>query len=135
MSRFLLAALFVIAGINHFRNPAPYLGIMPPALPFPRELVALSGAFEVAGGVGLLIPRTRKLAAWGIIALLLAVFPANIYAAFAGMKLGTWDVPKWLLWARLPLQLPMIWWAFSSAEVGRRNAEEASGSTPPIAAP
>lgn len=116
MSRFLLAALFLFAGLNHFRNPEPYLAIMPPLLPFPRELVALSGVFEMAGGAGLLFPRTRKMAAWGLVALLVAVFPANIYSAFHGMKLNGSEVPRWILWARLPLQYPLICWAFSSAE-------------------
>lgn len=116
MSRFLLAALFLVAGVEHLRNPQPFLDIMPPMLPFPRELVALSGLCEMAGGAGLLLPRTRKWAAWGLVALLVAVFPANVYAAFAGMHIGDWNAPKWMLWARLPLQLPLIWWAFRSAE-------------------
>ena len=106
MSRILLALLFIVAGLNHFRNPAPYLAIMPPRLPFPRELVFVSGVFEILGGIGLLVPRTRKFAAWGLVALLIAVFPANIYSAFHGLKLGDTDVPKWILWARMPLQLP-----------------------------
>ncbi len=116
MSRFLLALLFIVGGLNHFRNPAPYLAIMPPQLPFPRELVALSGVFEILGGAGLLVPRTRKFAAWGLVALLIAVFPANIYSAFHGLQLNGKEVQRWILWARLPLQLPLIWWAFSSAE-------------------
>ncbi|BCM90078.1 hypothetical protein IAD21_01929 [Abditibacteriota bacterium] len=116
MSRFLLAALFIVAGANHFRNPAPYLSIMPPQLPFPRELVWISGIFEIAGGVGVLVPRTRKWAAWGLVALLIAVFPANIYSAFHGLRLGDSEVPKWALWARLPLQIPLIWWAASNAK-------------------
>lgn len=116
MSRFLLAAFFLVAGLNHFRNPQPYLAIMPPMLPFARELVALSGAFEMADGAGLLLPRTRKLAAWGLVALLVAVFPANIYSAFHGMKLDGSDVPRWILWARLPLQLPLVWWAYANTQ-------------------
>lgn len=116
MARFLLALLFIIAGVNHFRNPEPYLGVMPPLLPYPRELVWISGVFEVLGGIGVLVPTTRKLAAWGLVALLIAVFPANIYGALHGMRLGDTDVPQWMLWLRLPLQLPLIWWAYS---VGR----------------
>lgn len=116
MSRLWLAALFLLAGVTHLRNPDPFLQIMPPQLPFPRELVFVSGIFEILGGAGLLVPRTRKLAAWGLVALLIAVFPANVYSTFHGLKIGTYDVPKWILWARLPLQLPLIWWAFSSAE-------------------
>ncbi len=121
MSRFLLAALFLFTGLSHFRNPEPFLAIMPPLLPFPKFLVALSGALEMAGGAGLLFPRTRRFAAWGLVALLVAVFPANVYAVFYGMKFNGQDVPRWILWARLPLQLPLIWWAFRIAEMpGRR---------------
>lgn len=116
MSRFLLAALFLVAGVGHFRSPEPFMAIMPPQLPFPRELVLISGACEIAGGVGVLVPRTRKWAAWGLVALLVAVFPANVYAVFHGMSFGDAPLPKWMLWARLPLQLPLIWWAASNAK-------------------
>lgn len=130
MSRFLLAALFLLAGLNHFRNPQPYLDIMPPMLPFPRELVALSGILEMAGGAGLLLPRTRRLAAWGLVALLVAVFPANIYSAFHGMNFNGNEVPRWILWARLPLQLPLIWWALQSAEMPKREVGDELNSPP-----
>jgi uncharacterized membrane protein len=79
LSRGLLAVLFIGAGVLHFVAPATYLHIMPPYLPAPLALVYLSGAAEIAGGVGLLIPATRQLAGWGLILLLLAVFPANVY--------------------------------------------------------
>ncbi len=118
MSRYLLAALFIIAGVGHFRNPKAYMSIVPPQLPFPRELVLISGACEIVGGVGVLVPRTRKWAAWGLVALLIAVFPANIYSTFHGLRIGDYDVPKWALWARLPLQLPLIWWAAANAKSG-----------------
>jgi uncharacterized membrane protein len=78
-SLYLLAALFVGAGLLHFLHPETYLRIMPPALPAPRLLVLLSGVAEMAGGLGLLLPATRRWAASGLLALLLAVFPANIY--------------------------------------------------------
>ncbi|RYX85760.1 DoxX family membrane protein [bacterium] len=116
MSRFFLAALFISAGIGHFRSTEAYMSIMPPQLPYPRELVWFSGICEIVGGVGLFIPRTRKWAAWGLVALLIAVYPANIYSAFHGMRVGELEVPKWLLWLRLPLQLPLIWWAYSNRE-------------------
>ncbi len=80
---------------------------MPPALPAPRLLVLLSGAAEVAGGLGLLLPATRWLAAWGLLALLLAVFPANAYMLQLHEQL---HIPQWALWARLPLQ-PLLMWA------------------------
>ena len=119
MSRFLLALLFVVAGAGHLRNPEPYLQLMPPQLPFPRELVLISGVFEILGGVGVLVRRTRKLAAWGLVALLIAVFPANVYSVFHGLQLNGKDVPKWILWARLPLQIPLIYWAFSNTKEPR----------------
>lgn len=83
---------------------------MPPLLPAPRLLVAISGAAEIAGGLGLLLPRLRKAAAWGLVLLLLAVFPANLYMAIAHQRFP--NFPAWTLWARLPLQLPIIWWAW-----------------------
>lgn len=83
---------------------------MPPLLPAPRLLVAISGAAEIAGGLGLLFPRFRKSAAWGLVLLLLAVFPANLYMAIAHQRFP--HFPAWILWARLPLQLPVIAWAW-----------------------
>jgi uncharacterized membrane protein len=108
-SRGLLALLFVGAGLLHFLQPAPYLRIMPPALPAPRLLVLLSGAAEVAGGLGLLWPATRRWAAWGLVALLLAVFPANIYMLQVREQL---HLPAWALWARLPMQPLLMWWVW-----------------------
>jgi uncharacterized membrane protein len=107
-SLYTLAVLFVGAGILHFIKPGPYLRIMPPYLPWHRALVLLSGVAEVMLGV-LLLPRpTRRWAAWGLIALLLAVFPANVYMAqTSGAGLG---VAPWLAWARLPLQAVLILW-------------------------
>ena len=81
-ARWVLAALFVAAGALHFLVPGVYLRIMPP--PYPRALVYISGATEVLGGVGVLIPATRRWAGWGLIALLVAVFPANIHMAAEG---------------------------------------------------
>lgn len=78
-SKFALAILMIFAGTMHFANPAFFLKIMPPYLPLHGELVVLSGAFEIMLGVLLLLPRLSRLAAWGIMALLIAVFPANIY--------------------------------------------------------
>ncbi len=69
----------------------------------------LSGAAEVAGGLGLLLPATRRWAAWGLLALLVAVFPANVYMVGLATEL---HIPAWVLWARLPLQVPLIGWAW-----------------------
>ncbi|WP_223653221.1 MauE/DoxX family redox-associated membrane protein [Hymenobacter psoromatis] len=105
--RFGLALLFVGAGALHFIQPETFLRIVPPALPAPRLLVLLSGAAEVAGGLGLLLPATRRWAAWGLLALLVAVFPANVYMVGLADAL---HIPAWVLWARLPLQ-PLLMWA------------------------
>src|SRR5262245_33200620 len=95
---YVMAAFYIFAGVNHFRVPECYRGIMPPYLPWHLELVLLSGIAEILCGIGLLIPRTRKLAAWATIALLIAVFPANIHVAvnnvpMAGSTdgLGIWN--------------------------------------------
>lgn len=114
-SLYVLAALFIAAGVLHFLHPAPYLRTMPPGLPAPRLLVALSGAAEVAGGLGLLLPATRRAAAWGLLALLVAVFPANVYMLQIHEHL---HLPVWALWARLPLQPLLGWWVW---RVGARQ--------------
>ena len=97
-----IGALFFLAGANHFVNPSPYLGMMPSYLPWHTSLVALSGIAEMGGGIGVFIPRLRSLAAWGLILLLVAVFPANIQMTLHGWP-GT-QSPTWVLWLRLPLQ-------------------------------
>jgi len=112
LSRWTLALLFIAAGANHFLSPAPYLAIMPGSLPWPEALVYLSGAAEIAGGIGLLLSRTRRIAAIGLIVLLIAVFPANIHAARHGMEIGGREVVPWMLWARLPLQAVLIAWVY-----------------------
>jgi uncharacterized membrane protein len=118
--RWVLTVFFVGAGANHFINPAPYIGMMPAELPASTHvpLVYISGVFEMLGGLGLILPATRRLAAWGLIALLLAVFPANVNMAINHLKLGDTDVPVWALWGRLPLQAVLIAWAwwFTRAE-------------------
>ncbi|MBA2540061.1 MAG: DoxX family protein [Deltaproteobacteria bacterium] len=110
--RWLLTVVMVGAGINHFLSPDTYIAMMPDALPAHRELVYLSGIAEAAGGLGLILPATRKLAAWGLILLLLAVFPANINMAVNNLALGDSAIPQWALWARLPLQVVLIAWAW-----------------------
>ena len=112
--RLVLAALFVAAGVAHFRTPEPFVKIVPPFLPSPYVLVYVSGIFEILGGLGILVPATRLIAAWGLIALLLAVFPANIYMATAGGKIGGFPSQPWMAWARLPFQfvlIGLIYWA------------------------
>ena len=101
---------FVAAGANHFVNPAPYLGMMPAEIPvaWHSALNVISGAAEILGGLGLILPATRRFAAWGLIALLVAVFPANVNMAVNDLPLGTTKVASWMLWARLPLQVVMV---------------------------
>ncbi|MDB6024066.1 MAG: DoxX family rane protein [Verrucomicrobiales bacterium] len=101
---------FIVAGANHFLNPGPYRAMMPSYLPWPVGLVAWSGVAEIVGGLGLLIPRVRPFAAWGLIALLVAVFPANLNVALHGWA-GV-GFPQWSLWLRLPLQFLFIWWVY-----------------------
>jgi uncharacterized membrane protein len=78
IGKWLISLSFVAVGVTHFTDPEPFLAIMPQALPWHLELVYLSGFFEIVGGLGLLFPTTQKRAAWGLLALLVAVFPANI---------------------------------------------------------
>jgi len=108
--RYSLAILFILAGALHFVITPVYVSIMPPYLPAPTLLVQISGAFEILGGIGLLVPVTQPLAAWGIIALLICVMPANLNMALHPQHWPT--IPVWLLWARIPLQLPLIYWAW-----------------------
>lgn len=110
VGRAALAGLFILAGVLHFVLTPVYLRIMPAYLPSPRLLVLVSGACEVLGGLGLLNQGTRRFAAWGLVALLVAVMPANVQMALDHAR---WhSIPEWLLWARLPLQVPLIWWAW-----------------------
>jgi uncharacterized membrane protein len=103
--------LFIAAGALHFIRPQMYARIMPPALGHAAELVAISGLAEIAGGVGLLVPQTRRSAAYGLIVLLIAVWPANIFMATEAEQFSA-VAPAWALWLRVPLQLPLIWWVW-----------------------
>lgn len=103
-----LGVLFVTTGTLHFLTPAVFDQIVPPGTPLsPRAATLLSGAAELAGGVGLVWPVTRPAARWGLLALLVAVFPANVFMAQHPERYG---LPAWALWARLPLQ-PLLMWA------------------------
>jgi uncharacterized membrane protein len=108
--RLLLAALFLFAGTVHLADPAIFLPIMPPWVPFHRLCVEVSGVFELLGGMGILIPQRRiqALAGWGLALLLVAVFPANIYMAAANIRVHGLPAHPWISWARLPLQPILI---------------------------
>ena len=105
-----LAAVFVAAGLNHFLNPDVYVAIMPPYLPAPLLLVYLSGFFEILGGLGVLPRTTRSAAGWGLVALLAAIFPANLHMALHAPLYA--PIPAWALYARLPFQLVLMAWAY-----------------------
>jgi len=112
---YLMAPAYVVAGVLHFIVPELYVQIIPPIFPAALMLVYLSGIAEIAVGIGLLIPRTRQLAAWSTIALLIAIFPANIYMATHGVVIegmpGGGDPSELVRWGRLPLQGVLILWA------------------------
>jgi uncharacterized membrane protein len=105
--RIFTGALFALVGIAHFTHDHLFLAMMPPYLPWHLELVWLSGVFEILGGVGLLVPWSRRFAAWGLLALLVAVFPANIHMAVNEVYLPIEGLPQSRigLWIRLPYQL------------------------------
>ncbi|MBP7284812.1 MAG: DoxX-like family protein [Leptospiraceae bacterium] len=107
---YIMALLFISAGTMHFTKTVFFLKIVPPFLPWRKALVYISGVAEILLGIGLVPEATRSLAAWGLVALLIAVFPANIYhftSKGAGMK-----IPTWLLAVRLPIQFVLIAWAW-----------------------
>jgi uncharacterized membrane protein len=110
IGRLLIGILYLTTGTLHFIHTATYVAIMPPYLPAHRTLVFLSGAAEIGGGLGILIPATQRAAAWGLVALLIAVMPANIYMVTDHTNFP--EIPLWAVWLRLPLQLPLIYWAW-----------------------
>jgi uncharacterized membrane protein len=108
----LLAAAFIYVGVGHFTGPEFFVAIVPPYLPEPLLLVYASGVAEIAGGVGVLVPRLRRLAGWGLLALLVAVYPANIHMALHP-ELFPQMTPA-ALYGRLPFQFlfaAWVWWA------------------------
>ena len=109
--KYLLALMFILGGINHFLKPEFYLPMMPSYIPYHQFMIDLSGVLEILFGVALLIPRFTHLAAWGLIALLIAVFPANLHMALHPEQFP--EMPQIALWIRLPIQGLFIWWAFT----------------------
>lgn len=130
ISKYLLSLLLVFAGVMHLISPGFFLRIMPPFLPFHRELVYLSGAFEIVLGICLLIPRTTRIAAWGSIALLIAVFPANIYL-FQHQEIVPASPTVHFL--RLPLQgllILMAYWQTRRPIQAKSSSKSFSGESP-----
>ncbi|MBA3619225.1 MAG: DoxX family protein [Acidothermales bacterium] len=119
VSPYALAVLLAAAGVTHFAVPDAYVRILPPALPAPRALVYLSGVAELACAVGLLLPRTRRVAGWATAALFVVVLPANVQMALdSGDRSLAYQVA---VWARLPLQVPLVVWAVSLARTPDRS--------------
>lgn len=107
--RWLMTIAMVWVGVLHFIDPEPFIRIVPDWLPNARALVYISGAFEILGGIGLAVPQTRRFSAFGLIALFIAVFPANIHMAIHEIQLEPGaDLPVWAMWARLPFQFVFI---------------------------
>lgn len=124
-----LGAFFIVAGANHFLHPQPYISMMPSSLPVPIALVAVSGVAEILGGIGMLILPVRAFAAWGLILLLLAVFPANLQVALHGWP-GV-NLPSWILWLRLPLQPLFIWLIYRGSLAGRSRRKTGENTQSP----
>ena len=123
---YVMAPAYIVAGVLHFVVPELYVQIIPPIFPAPLALVYLSGLAEIAVGIGLLVPRTRRYAAWATVALLVAIFPANVYMATHGVIIegmpGGGDPSELVRWGRLPLQgvliLLALWYTQPSTETG-----------------
>jgi len=127
----LMGIFYVVGGINHFANTGFYMPMMPPYLPWHLALIYLSGVAEIVLGIAVLVPSLRPLAAWGIILLLIAVFPANLHIALHNVPLGgrTEGLGIWN-WVRLPLQAVLIAWAWWYTRAER----SAAGGTRAVAA-
>jgi len=111
--RWLLAIFFVFAGAMHFLRPALYLQIMPPYVPWHQFFVYLTGAWEILGGLAVLVPAWRRAAGVSLVVLLVAVFPANLHMAINDVAVDGRTFPPLLLWLRLPLQgvlIAWVWW-------------------------
>jgi uncharacterized membrane protein len=118
-----LGLAFLGAGVNHFLMPRAYERIVPPSLKSRAgEVVAVSGVAEIVAGLGVLLPWTRRPAGLGLIALLIAVFPANLHMARSPEEFRR--IPRWALYARLPLQPLMMWWAWSATKMPSSGAAE-----------
>jgi uncharacterized membrane protein len=119
-----LGPFFIVAGANHFLSPDFYLAMMPPWLPAHSELVWISGLCEILGGIGVMVPITRSRAGWGLVALLIAIFPANVYMALNPELFA--EIPRAALYGRLPFQAVFIAWAWWAT---RPDSEEPAGAT------
>jgi uncharacterized membrane protein len=122
--RWIFASIFLVSGILHFAIPDTFARIVPPMFPRPKLLVLISGGAEILGGLGLFTSRFRRPAAYGLAILLVAVFPANIYMAVAHVPFRGLLGNRWLQWLRLPIQVPLIWWAWQYSRNDAKLAEK-----------
>jgi uncharacterized membrane protein len=122
--------VFVFAGLLHFARPEPYEAIIPRFFPFKRTLVYASGVAEAAGGLGLMIPKTRRNAGWWLVATLVAIFPANLNMALHPERYPMVPGGARALKARLPLQAGFIAWVLAAASVGARPSSETAAVAP-----
>jgi uncharacterized membrane protein len=131
--RTLLALMMVAVGVMHFASPRPFLQIMPALIPSSLHLalVHVSGVFEILGGAGLLVTRARSFAGWGLCALYVAVFPANINMAVNRIPMGESEWPTWALWGRLPLQLALIALAYWVSRPDSKSSPRSQAPLPP----
>ncbi|RMF16502.1 MAG: DoxX family membrane protein [Candidatus Dadabacteria bacterium] len=125
VGRWLAAGLFVTVGILHFVRTASFEAIMPPWIPAHRLCVLISGVAEISGGIGLLLPRWRRSAGWGLLALLVAVWPANIHMAINDVQVpGLPPAPGWALWLRALAQPLLMLWVWVVARDGGSVARQ-----------
>ena len=120
--RGILAVCMIVAGVLHFVADEPFIKIVPDFLPFPAMIVYVSGVIEILLGIGLIVPQSRVLAAWGLIALFIAVYPANLNMAFNHIKLDGIPDSWWLHGFRLPFQFVLIAWAYWYTEAGKSRS-------------
>jgi uncharacterized membrane protein len=120
--RVILAIGMITMGVLHFARADEFVAVMPPYLPAPLALVWISGVFEILGGAGVLVPRTRALAGLGLVLLYVAVFPANVHMALVEVPMNGSVPPRWAMWLRLPFQALFIAWAWWSTRPPRPRA-------------
>ena len=105
-----MGLFYVVAGFAHFLRPEMYVRVMPSYIPWALAMVYISGVAEVLGGIGVLVPRTRIFAAWGLVLMLISFLPVHVNMCLHPSRFP--EVPLWVIWLRLPLQLPLIVWAW-----------------------
>ncbi len=119
IGRVLLAALYLLAGILHIATPGTFLLIMPDWVPYPTQVILFTGCCEIAGAVGLMVPRLRRAAGIGLALYAICVFPANIKHAIDGLPPGHLQLNWWYHAPRLMLQPVLVWWALLAGGVTR----------------